>query len=61
MGAAIIVELTADEWEVERDNVTRRILGISAVEFIQNFNSGLYDADPPEDLMEILGYFPDLD
>lgn len=56
------VELTVEEWATLRDDITRQFLGISAEEFMRNFNAGRYDtAVPPENLTEILGYFPDLD
>lgn len=61
VGGTNIIELTAEAWEGVRNSVTQQFLGISAKEFIQNFEAGRYDEQPPEDLMEILGYFPELD
>lgn len=55
------VDLTDEQWERERDAITRRFLGISALEFVERYNAGEYDDVEPDGLMTVLGYFPELD
>lgn len=59
--AAITRALTDAEWDEAREAIAQRFIGVSATEFVENFNAGLYDGDnAPDLLMEVLGYFPEL-
>ena len=56
------VELTAVEWEQERDAIARQFLGLSATEFVDQYKAGVFDDDEePAGLMAVLGFFPELD
>ena len=55
------VELNDEQWDQERDAVTRRYLGLSAADFVRNFRDGAYADSQPDDLMTVLSFFPELD
>lgn len=53
--------LEGDSWIAARDAMARRYLGVTADEFVSKYRSGDYDDDPPDFLMDVLMYFPELD
>lgn len=55
------VELTEDQWAVERNEVARRFLGMGADEFVAAFEAGQFADDAPDGLMAVLMVFPELD
>lgn len=53
--------MTDKDWERTRDFITQRNFGVSALEFVQEYNSGSYDnVDDPFPLEETLFWFPEL-
>lgn len=54
--------LDDQQWEATRESVAQAFIGVSAADFKRNFLAGVYDGDnEPDLLMEVLGYFPELD
>lgn len=50
------------QWADAQESIAQSFLGVSAAEFKRNLKSGAYDGEnEPDLLMEVLGYFPELD
>lgn len=56
-----VVEVTDEAWATERDAITARFLGLTAAEFVERYEAGVYDSEDVDGLMAVLAFFPELD
>lgn len=56
--AAVPVEISTEEWQSYLDRLSRRLLGISAGEFTQRWDSGLYLGTDDPDVMRVAMLLP---
>lgn len=52
--------LNESEWQAEREAATQRFFGLSADEFVQDYEAGKYPDDDLDGLMQVLMLFPEL-